>query len=226
MSSWTWPGRGARRVARLGVTRRRADALMVGGGLAVLAVGMAVVGESGHLPAWERRLTLDINGLPDGLSPVMWPLGQLGVLAAGPAVAVVAACTRRWRLALAALVVTVAKLVTEPLVKDVVSRQRPAVSIGSQIHVRGASVEVTGESFVSGHAVLVAALAGIITPYLPGRWKALPWTLVVIVLVVRVYVGAHNVLDVVSGAGLGAAIAGVLNLVLGVPSPWRKRGAR
>jgi membrane-associated phospholipid phosphatase len=39
-------------------------------------------------------------------------------------------------------------------------------------------------------------------------------------------VGAHNVLDVVCGAGLGAAIAGVLNLVIGVPSPWRARGAR
>ena len=28
-----------------------------------------------------------------------------------------------------------------------------------------------GESFVSGHAVLVAAIACLVVPYLRGRWK-------------------------------------------------------
>ena len=39
--------------------------------------------------------------------------------------------------------------------------------------VRG-DVPEHGESFVSGHAILVAALAGVVTPYLPGRWKVAP----------------------------------------------------
>jgi undecaprenyl-diphosphatase len=40
---------------------------------------------------------------------------------------------------------------------------------------------------------------------------------VLLVCVARVYLGAHNPLDVVGGVGLGLAIAGALNLTLGVP---------
>ena len=99
-----------------------------------------------------------------------------------------------------------------------VSRERPGTSIGADIHMRG-DVSAEGESFVSGHAVMVAAMAGLISPYLSGRWKIIPWALVVMVMIGRVYVGAHNPLDVVCGAALGVAIAGVLNLAFGVPAP-------
>jgi undecaprenyl-diphosphatase len=99
------------------------------------------------------------------------------------------------------------------LVKAIVSRQRPGTSIGPDVHLRG-DVTPTGESFVSGHAVLVAAIAGLVTAYLPGRWKIVPWVVVAMVMLTRVYVGAHNPLDVVCGAGLGLAIAGAINLVL------------
>ena len=33
----------------------------------------------------------------------------------------------------------------------------------------------------------------------------------------RVYVGAHNPLDVIGGAALGIVIGGCLNLIVGVP---------
>ena len=81
-------------------------------------------------------------------------------------------------------------------------------------------MHLAGESFVSGHAVLVAALAGVITPYLPGRWKVVPWVLVAGVMFGRVYVGAHNPLDVICGAALGIAIAGAVNLATTLP--WRR----
>jgi glycosyltransferase 2 family protein len=128
----------------------------------------------------------------------------------------VAAAVRRWRLAAMLLLATVSKLALERAVKAVVTRERPATSIGPDVHLRG-DVAVSGESFVSGHAVLVAAIAGLVTPYLPGRWKAAPWVLVALVMVTRVYVGAHNPLDVVCGAGLGLAIAACLNLAFGTP---------
>ena len=149
---------------------------------------------------------------------MLWPFQQLGVLVVGPIAALVAACFRRFRLALLLLVATVAKLVLERAVKAVVTRRRPATSIGPDVELRG-DVSRFGESFVSGHAVLITAIAGLITPYLPGRWKIVPWVVVVLVAITRVYVGAHNPLDVICGAALGLVIAGVLNLLIGVPAP-------
>ena len=196
--------------------RRPGDLVAAVAGLAVLAVGMVVV-DDGTVPAWERDLFEAVNDLPGALYPVLWPFQQLGALFVGPVVAVVAAVTRHARLALAVLAATVAKLVTERLVKAAVTRERPGTSIGPDVEVRG-DVHLGGESFVSGHAVLVTALAGLVTPYLPGRWRIVPWVVVVLVAITRVYVGAHNPLDVVCGAGLGLAIAGVLNFLVGVPA--------
>lgn len=103
---------------------------------------------------------------------------------------------------------------SERAVKLVVERERPAISTPGAI-ARGVSVR--GFAFVSGHAVLTTALAGVVSPYLPGRWRIVPWAVVALVCVARVYLGAHNPLDVVGGAGLGLAIAGGVNLALGVP---------
>jgi undecaprenyl-diphosphatase len=200
--------------------RRPADAVAAGAGLAVLVAGMAVVGGDGHVPAWERSTFEVVNGMPDALYPVMWPFQQLGVIVVGPLLALAALLTRRYRLALGLVLATVLKLGLERVVKVLVSRERPATSIGDVAELRG-DVSAGGESFVSGHAVLAAAMACLIAPYLPGRWRVVPWVLVALVMVGRVYVGAHGPLDVVCGAGLGVAIGSGINLVLGVPAPGR-----
>jgi membrane-associated phospholipid phosphatase len=178
---------------------------------AVLGAGMVVV-RGGTVPALEEDVFRAINDLPDALYPVLWPVLQLGALLVGPLVAIVALGLRRPRLAIAAIAVIVLKLVGERAVKAVSSRQRPGTSIGPDIHDRG-DVSLTGESFVSGHAVLVTALAVVVTPYLNGRWRAVPGVLAVGVAVGRVYVGAHNPLDVVCGAALGVIIGVIVDAV-------------
>lgn len=194
---------------------RGIDAVSVVAGLAVVALGMVLVRER-SVSGLEEDVFRAINDLPGALYPVLWPFQQLGAILVGPAAAIAAAVARRYRLAVAMILATVAKLGTERVVKAIVTRHRPATSIGPDIHLRG-DVEVVGESFVSGHAVLVVALAGVLTPYLAGRWRIVPWVVAGLVLLARVYVGAHNPLDVVCGAALGLAIAGGLNLLLGVP---------
>jgi glycosyltransferase 2 family protein len=196
-------------------TRRPGDALAAVAGLVVLAAGMVAV-RDGTVPDWERSTFEAINDLPGWLYPALWPFQQLGVVIWGPVLALVAAITRRYRLAVALVGATVAKLVLERVVKAMVSRERPGTSIGEDAELRG-DVSAGGESFVSGHAVMIAAIACLVVPYLPRRWRPLAWVLVVMVMIGRVYVGAHNPLDVVCGAALGVVIGSCLNLAVGVP---------
>jgi undecaprenyl-diphosphatase len=184
-------------------------------GLGVLLLGAALVGD-GSVPGWEEEGFRSINDLPGWLYPVLWPGQILGALVIVPIVAFFALLARRYWLALAVLLVGVAKLVSERIVKAVVSRQRPGTSVGADINVRG-DVSVAGESFVSGHAILAAAIATVIVPYVGTRGRVVLGALVLLVMVARIYVGAHNPLDVICGAGLGVALGAAINLALDAP---------
>jgi len=115
------------------------------------------------------------------------------------------------------------KLVAERAVlKQLVVRRRPATSICdgdlSCLHLRG-DVPISTQSFPSGHAVVVWGIVWLVLPYLPRRWMRIAAIgLGIGVMVARVYLGAHNPLDVLAGAGLGVMLAPALNLVLGVPT--------
>jgi membrane-associated phospholipid phosphatase len=193
--------------------RRRLDAIVALAGLAVLAA-CALVARDGTVGPAELAVFRAVNELPEALSGPMQGAQLLGVLAVGPVTAAVAAVLRRWRLALACLLVTAEKLVAERIVWELVSRSRPGTTIPDAI-VRG-NTPTSGASFVSGHVVLVTGLAWAITPYLRGRWRAAPWVVVALVAFARLYLGAHAPLDVLGGLALGLIVGGVANLVVGI----------
>lgn len=193
--------------------RRRLDAIVALAGLGVVATCGFVVRDGTVGPA-ELAVFRAVNELPEALSAPMQGAQLLGVLVVGPVAAAVAAVLRRWRLALACLLVTAEKLLAERIVWQLVSRSRPGTTIADAI-VRG-STPSAGASFVSGHVVLVTGLAWVITPYLRGRWRAAPWVVVALVAFARLYLGAHAPLDVLGGLALGLVVGGVANLVAGI----------
>ena len=193
--------------------RRRLDAIVALAGLGVVATCGFVVRDGTVGPA-ELAVFRAVNELPEALSAPMQGAQLLGVLVVGPVAAAVAAVLRRWRLALACLLVTAEKLLAERMVWQLVSRSRPGTTIADAI-VRGSSPSA-GASFVSGHVVLVTGLAWVITPYLRGRWRAAPWVVVALVAFARLYLGAHAPLDVLGGLALGLVVGGVANLVAGI----------
>ncbi len=191
----------------------------------VLLVPSALAALTGTVGSLERRVFHAVNQLPDWLYSPMWVFQQLGNVAVALVLLVlIAVGVRRLRLAGAALLAVVAKLALERVVKLLVERQRPASSIGDVV-LRG-DVPTRGLSFVSGHVVITTAAATMLMAVLPSRWKAFAWAIAVLNGVARVYVGAHNPLDVAGGAGLGLVIGAPLYLLLAGDRAGGRSGGR
>jgi membrane-associated phospholipid phosphatase len=189
----------------------------------IVALASGIVASDGRVPSTEQAVFHWINDLPSWMRPLMWVFQLAGLLLAPVVAALVAAAFRRWWLVLSLLALVPLKLIVEKaVVKQLVERERPATTICGHPdafdptcgNFRGVPQE--GLSFVSGHAVVAWSVAAVLWPELPARWRWLPVVVATLNAVARVYLGAHNPLDVVGGAAIGVAIGSLVVLAVGV----------
>jgi glycosyltransferase 2 family protein len=197
-------------MARLASARvQPAEVVLVLGGAALLVVSWVIVAAGGHVPAAERWTFEVINGLPDALWPIVWTPMQLGSLAGALVVVlVIQVVGRNVRLTVAALTAGLVAWWSAKGVKAFVSRARPGALLNDvRLHEHA-----SGLGYVSGHSAVAFALAAVVAPSVPSRWRPAVFALAALVAFARVYAGAHLPLDSIGGAGLG--------LLVGTLSRW------
>ena len=192
--------------------------------LAVAAVVLALstLAAKATLSDAEVAVFRAINGLPQRLHSVVWPVMQYGTFITIPALAAVALLFRRFRMAAAMVLAGVGVYLLALAIKSFVERGRPAALLPG---VEGR--EVFGEGslgYPSGHAAVAAALTVVVAAHLSRRWAIGALVLGFAVLFGRMYVGAHLPLDVVGGAALGVVAGSIVNLLIR-PSPSPSPGS-
>lgn len=187
--------------------RRSALGFVVGGSVLLALSWLAALGD--EVSTLEEDVFRFVNDWPDWLERPIWPIMQLGAIAAVPVVAAVGWwLTKKWRLGAGVAVAAFVAWVLAKVVKEISERGRPQDFLDN-VNFRP---EWEGLGFVSGHAAVAFAMAAILSPYLNKPWKVVVWALAIATGVLRMYTAAHLPLDITGGAGLGIALAGLWQL--------------
>jgi undecaprenyl-diphosphatase len=185
--------------------------------LVVLCVALVVLvvtslAASVELTSAEVGIFRAVNELPDELNSLVWPFMQYGTFITIPVLAVVALVFRRFRLALAILLAGAWVYLLALLTKQLVERGRPGALLAG-VEERESFAEGS-LGFPSGHAAVAAALTVVVAAHLSTRWLIVALALGSLVILGRLYVGAHLPLDVVGGAALGAVAGSAVDLAV------------
>jgi len=185
--------------------------IAIGAGATLMVSG--VIAMQSPLPQWELDLTMWLNGAPDWVASVLYPVMQLGTVLAPLLLAVVVLVWKRdaWTAA-AAVIGGLATWFAAKGVKQLVERGRPLQYL-PDIDVREGSG--TGLGFISGHSAVAACTALIAMTVLPRRARPALVLLAVLVGVGRIVHGVHLPLDVVGGWAFGVLVGLATIEVLG-----------
>lgn len=197
--------------------RHRGSALA---GAAVAACAFAVTwvlveAGPGRFTGVEEAAFRAGNAASDAVAAALWPVMQLGNVWLVPAAALVAWAV--WVRAAPAVTIVAAGVgawLAAKVLKEVVARDRPAGFLADAV-VREANLDRHG--FPSGHAAVSFAVATALAPWLPRRWRVVPYLVAAGTGVARIVHGAHLPLDVVGGAALGVLCGLLARFAVGVP---------
>jgi membrane-associated phospholipid phosphatase len=176
--------------------------VQLGAGLAALLATAGAVRRDRVGPR-ETCAFRAVNGLPDAVYPPAWAVMQLGAFGAIPAAAAVAWLAGDAELAGRLLVGGTATWVLAKAVKRIVRRPRPDRLLPG---IRRRGRDAGGLGYLSGHTGVAVALGAAALPSLGPGGRAVALSVVPLVGLTRVYVGAHLPLDIAGGAGLGLAV--------------------
>lgn len=165
-----------------------------------------------QISGWEESSLRFFYNLPSFLTPVLLGLTFLGSVWTLAAVVIFYLWRQKRLLALElGLAAAVAYGLTVAL-KQLVARPRPAELL-PDIMSREIFLDLK-LGFPSGHAALSTALALLVMPFLPGRWRLLAPVWIILVGISRLHLGVHAPLDVIGGIGIGLAAAGFIRLMM------------
>ncbi len=198
---------------------------------AVVLVVTALFAARDRLAVGEAGLVEALNG--NGVlgtapfEPLLLVVMAFGTLPGVVAVAVVTALlVKPWQPAVGVLAAGMAGWLVSGWLKDVVGRGRPVEFLDARtLDISGGYAAITGAGYPSGHTTVAFAMAAVVAPWVPARWRWAPWVVASLVGVARIYVAAHFPLDVVGGAALGMVVGGLVNLALPEPADAARRTA-
>jgi undecaprenyl-diphosphatase len=179
--------------------------------IAALALIACWLSASSGVPRVEIAVFDTVNGAPEWLYPVLWPIMQLGNVLVAVALAIlVGIVIGKPRIGFLVAVAGILAWVLAKVVKEQVRRGRPGPA-GLDVVLRGPMED--GFGFISGHSTVAFAVAAVAAPHLRRPWNWVALGLAAAVGLARIYVGVHLPLDVIGGAACGLLIGEAVRLV-------------
>lgn len=168
---------------------------------------------TGLFDSVERPLFDTVNSWPAALYPLFFAATQFGGMGSLPLWFAGGWAAVNRRAAITAVGAGALGWFAAKFVKDLIQRGRPG-SLIEDIQLWGE--QLGGYGFPSGHATTSAAIATVLYFQMQPKYRKYLLSIVLLVGLSRMYLGAHFPFDIVGGWALGAIIGALITLVFGI----------
>jgi membrane-associated phospholipid phosphatase len=203
-----------------GVPRPRTSVVVGGVAVVVIVVSARLATRSGAQDAqkamvrWLNQPAQPLDAVFALVNPLLRPvpLAVVAVVILGWVLFTAGSTSARLEVLRAAALSVVLSEIGAHTLKQIASQARP-LTVLSNLDTHGYPVEPAGNAYPSAHTALVVAMACALWPWLRPGQKVVAATLVILIPLHRVYIGAHWPIDLVGGAAVGVLAAAITWLV-------------
>jgi glycosyltransferase 2 family protein len=185
-------------------------------GSAVLVTAGFLVARSHRIDPLEAGVYRDLALLPRGLAPASRAFSLAGSVVGIAGAAGIALLARRMRAALKLIVAGTAGWLAGHLLTIFAPDRVVPVTGVPGIH-GGTRTVILHSVFPSDHMAVGAALATVVTPYLPRSMRLAPMVGLAVLAASQDWTGGHLALELTAGAFIGFAIGSAFHVVWGAP---------